>query len=183
MNIFIHIVEMSRKAIVNLKLLWGLVLSCLSFVGCIVPSNDTPESVVDVFASSLSAMDIESAASCFEYGEEMLAIMPSISDEAYDLEELQDVLSAAKESELLPEVTYEILESNVVEDKGTVRVKFNFRYDDGENVHEKNEEEVIPVYQHEGQWWIGEGYSKRDREMFRRGRNFIEYFSKRRGGF
>ena len=156
---------------------------CILFVGCYGNSQDTPEAVVDTFASSISSMDIESAASCFEYGEEIVAFMSGISGENYDMAALQDVVSAAKESELLPEISYEIIESNIGEDKGSVRVKFTYRFDDGENVNESSDEQVIPVYLHEGQWWIGEGYTKSEREMARRGMKFIENLSKRRGGF
>ena len=60
------------------------------------------------------------------------------------------------------------------EDKGYIRVKFTSRFDDGETVHESSTEEVFPVYFHEGQWWIGEGYSKKEREIGRRVMNFLD---------
>lgn len=157
-------------------------LTNILFVRCSVNTNDTPESVVETFAASISEMDLESVASCFEYGDEMLAFASGMSDGEYDLGEIQDVIAAAKESELLPEISYEILETDVDEEKGSVRVLFHYRFDDGETVHENKEEQVIPVYLHEGQWWIGEGYSKSEREMAKRGMKFIENFSKRRRG-
>lgn len=159
------------------------ILLSILLAGCYGNAQDTPESVVDAFASSISAMDIESALSCFEYGEEMAAFMSGVSGENLDIDALQDVMSAAKESELLPEISYEIIESDIGEEKGTFRVKFTSRFDDGENVHESSDEQVIPVYMHEGQWWIGEGYSKSEREMAKRGMKFIENLSKRRRGF
>lgn len=153
------------------------------FIGCYGNFHDTPESVVDTFASSISAMDMESASSCFEYGEEIVAFMSGISCEEYYMSTLQHIVSAAKESELLPKISYEIIESNVHEDKGSVRVKFNCRFDDGENVYENCVEHVIPVYLYEGQWWIGKGYSKSEREMTKRGMKFIENLRKHRGDF
>ena len=159
------------------------ILLSILLTGCYGSTQDTPEAVVDTFASSISAMDIESALSCFEYGEEMAAFMSGVSGENLDIDALQDVMSAAKESELLPEISYEIIESDIGEEKGTFRVKFTSRFDDGENVHESSDEQVIPVYMHEGQWWIGEGYSKSEREMAKRGMKFIENLSKRRRGF
>ncbi len=176
MKIYFEAIRTIRQSIL------ASVVSIL-FIGCFNNSQDTPEAVVDTFASYMSSMDIESAASCFEYGEEIVAFMSSISGESYDMAALQDVVSAAKESELLPEISYKIVESNIDEDKGSVRVKFTYRFDDGENVHESSDEQVIPVYLHEGQWWIGEGYSKSEREMAKRGMKFIENLSKRRGGF
>ena len=163
----------------NIKMIFLIFVTNIMFSGC--NSQDTPESVVDAFASSISAMDIESALSCFEYGEEMAAFMYGISGGNHDMTVIQDILSAAKESELLPEISYEIIESNIGNDKGSVRVKFTYRFDDGENVYESREEQVIPVYLHEGQWWIGEGFSKSEHEMVKRSMKFIENLSKRRG--
>ena len=167
----------------RIKVFAFVFLASILFVGCHRNFQDTPEDVIDSFAQSIASMDIESAASCFEYGDEIMAFMSGVSSNDFDMEAIQDIVSAAKESELLPEISYEIIESNIGEDKGSVRVKFTYRFDDGENLHESSDEQVIPVYLHEGQWWIGEGYSKSEREMARRGIRFIENLSKRRGGF
>lgn len=144
-------------------------LSGLLLIGCYGHSQDTPEAVVDTFAQSMTTMDVETAASCFEYGEEILSMI-GVSDVSV----MQDYITAAKESQLLPDITYEIVSSDIKEDKGYIRVKFTSRFDDGETVHESSTEEVFPVYFHEGQWWIGEGYSKSEREMARRGKIFLE---------
>ena len=47
--------------------------------GCYGNAQDTPESVVDTFAQSMASMDIESAVSCFEYGDEILSLMGGMS--------------------------------------------------------------------------------------------------------
>lgn len=156
--------------------------TCFLFAGCYGHYQDTPEAVVDTFAQSIASMDIESAASCFEYGDEILSFMSGMSDSDISVSTLQAYISAAKESELLPEITYEILNSDINEDKGTVRVKFTYSFDDGETVHESSNEEVFPVYLHEGQWWIGEGYSNSEREMARRGLKFLEKIGSRGNG-
>ena len=168
------------EATKNIRNYFLVIVIGILFIGCYGNTQDTPESVIDTSASSISAMDIESALSCFEYGEEMAAFMSEFSSEDFDIATIQDYAIAAKESELLPEISYEIIESNVGEDKGSVRVRFSYLFDDGEKVHESSEEQVIPVYLHEGQWWIGEGYSKSEREMVNRGMRFIENLSKRR---
>lgn len=147
------------------SLLLGLLLT-----SCYGHSQSTPEAVVDTFARSMAAMDIETAASCFEYGEEMLSLMTGVSD----ISVMQDYITAAKESQLLPDITYEIVSTDIQEDRGSIRVIFTSRFNDGETVHESSTEEVFPVYFHEGQWWIGEGYSKSEREMARRGKKFLE---------
>ncbi len=151
--------------------------------GCYGNAQDTPESVVDTFAQSMASMDIESAVSCFEYGDEILSLMGGMSNTDFSVSALQGYISAAKESELLPDITYEIIDSDIQEDKGSVRVRFTYRFDDGETVHENSDEEVFPVYLHEGQWWIGEGYSKSQREMARRGLKFLEKIGSQKSGF
>ena len=147
------------------------ILLSTSLAGCHRNVQDTPESVVDTFAQSMASMDIESAISCLEYSDEILSLMDGTSDSDF---------SAAKESELLPDISYEIIDSNIQEDKGRVRVKFTYRFDDGETVHEKSDEEIFPVYLHDGQWWIGEGYTKSQREMTRRGMKFLEKIASQR---
>lgn len=119
-------------------------------------------------------MDIEGLVSCFEYGEEALGLMQGLEDEDINLGELQGFVSAAQESELLPEISYEIIEEKINGDKGTVRIRFDLEFDDGEEVHKDTKYEEISVYCHEGQWWVGEGYSKKEREMGRRVMNFLE---------
>ena len=158
-------------------------LICIIFSGCHRNLQDTPESVVETFAQSMASMDVESAMSCFEYGDEILSMMTGLSGSDFSASALQSYITAAKESELLPEITYEIVSSDINEDKGTIKVKFSFRFDDGETVHESTDEEVFPVYFHEGQWWIGEGYSKSQREMAKRGMKFLEKISSQRNGF
>ena len=118
-------------------------------------------------------MDIEGLVSCFEYGEEALGLMQGLEDEDINLGELQGFVSAAQESELLPEISYEIIEEKINGDKGTVRIRFDLEFDDGEEVHKDTKYEEISVYCHEGQWWVGEGYSKKEREMGRRLMNFL----------
>jgi len=159
------------------------ILLSILLAGCYGSAQDTPESVVDTFAQSMASMDIESAVSCFEYGDEILSLMGGMSNTDFSISALQGYISAAKESELLPDITYEIIDSDIQEDKGSVRVKFTYRFDDGETVHENSNEEVFPVYLHEGQWWIGEGYSKSQREMARRGLKFLEKIGSQRNGF
>lgn len=158
------------------------ILLSILLAGCYGNAQDTPESVVDTFAQSMASMDIESAVSCFEYGDEILSLMGGMSNTDFSISALQGYISAAKESELLPDITYEIIDSDIQEDKGSVRVKFTYRFDDGETVHENSNEEVFPVYLHEGQWWIGEGYSKSQREMARRGLKFLEKIGSQRNG-
>ncbi len=147
---------------------------------CYSNTQDTPEAVVDTFAQSVAAMDIESAAGCFENGNEILSLMMGMSGNDTSVSVIQDYIEAAKESDLLPEISYEILDTKMDEDKGVVRVKFNYRFDDGETVHESSDEHEIPVYLHDGMWYIGEGYSKSEREMAKRGARFLENLSKRR---
>ena len=60
-------------------------------------------------------------------------------------------------------------------------VKFTYSFDDGETLHESSNEEVFPVYLHDGQWWIGEGFSKSEREMARRGMKFLEKIGSQKG--
>ena len=159
------------------------ILLSILLAGCYGNAQDTPESVVDTFAQSMASMDIESAVSCFEYGDEILSLMGGMSNTDFSVSALQGYISAAKESELLPDITYEIIDSDIQEDKGSVRVRFTYRFDDGETIHENSDEEVFPVYLHEGQWWIGEGYSKSQREMARRGLKFLEKIGSQRNGF
>ncbi len=120
-------------------------------------------------------MDIEEMASCFEYGVETLEFMDAYVDEGENsLGDMQYALSAAKECELLPEITYEIVEEDMDGEKGVVRVKLDFYFDDGENTYHETEYQDVSVYCHDGLWWIGEGYSERDREMGRRLINFMD---------
>jgi hypothetical protein len=120
-------------------------------------------------------MDIEGMMSCIEYGEEAMGFMQGFIDsEDVDLGDIQRIISAAKESELIPDISYEIVEEKIEGDKGTVRIRFDFEFDDGEEVHKKTDYETISVYCHEGQWWIGEGYSKKEREIGRRVMNFLD---------
>ena len=107
-------------------------LICIIFSGCHRNLQDTPESVVENFAQSMASMDVESAMSCFEYGDEILSMMTGLSGSNFSASALQSYITAAKESELLPEITYEIVSSDINEDKGTIKVKFSFRFDDGE---------------------------------------------------
>lgn len=158
---------MKRNIIINCSLI------LLFFTSCVGSPQDSPQSIADTYAQSLCDMDIEGLISCFEYGEEALGLMQDLEDEDVDLGELQRIVSAAQESELLPEISYEIIEENIDGDKGSIRIRFDFEFDDGEEVHKKTEYEDVSVYCHEGQWWIGEGYSKKDREMGRRFKKFM----------
>lgn len=148
----------------------------LLFVSCVESPQDSPQSIADTYAQSLCDMDFEGVMSCFEYGDETMGFMQGyFDDEDFDLAYLQKVVSAAKESELIPEISYEIVEEKINGDKGTVRIRFDFEFDDGEEVHKESNYETISVYCHEGQWWIGEGYSKKERE---RGRRFVNFINK-----
>ena len=157
------------------------ILTCVMLSGCHRNFQDTPEDVVDTFAQSIASMDLESAVSCFEYGDEILSLMGGMTDNDFSVSTLQGYISAAKESQLLPDITYEIVSSEIHDEKGTVRVKFTYSFDDGETLHESSDEEVFPVYFHDGQWWIGEGYSKSEREMARRGMKFLEKIGSQKG--
>lgn len=148
----------------------------ISLASCMGNPQDSPQSIADTYAQSMCEMDIEGIASCFEYGEEALSFMEGYMDEEmydYSSGDLQKVIDAAKESQLLPEISYEIVEESIDDDKGRIKIRFDIEFDDGEEVHKKSEFETISVYCHEGQWWIGEGYSKKDREMGRRMMNFF----------
>lgn len=163
----INIENMKRIIIINCS------LTLLLFSSCIGTPQDSPQSIADTYAQSLCDMDIEGLVSCFEYGEEALGLMQGLEDEDINLGELQGFVSAAQESELLPEISYEIIEEKINGDKGTVRIRFDLEFDDGEEVHKDTKYEEISVYCHEGQWWVGEGYSKKEREMGRRFMNFM----------
>lgn len=121
-------------------------------------------------------MDIEGVASCFEYGEEAFSLFQGFAEEEsnYSFEDLQRFVDAAKGSQLLPEISYEIVEEDIKEDKGTVRIRFDISFDDGEDIRKETRYETVSVYCHEGQWWIGEGFSKKGREIGRRVMNFFE---------
>lgn len=150
-------------------------LIVLLFISCIGSPQDSPQSVAETYAQSLCDMDIEGMMSCIEYGEEAMGFMQGFIDsEDVDLGDIQRIISAAKESELIPDISYEIVEEKIEGDKGTVRIRFDFEFDDGEEVHKKTDYETISVYCHEGQWWIGEGYSKKEREIGRRVMNFLD---------
>ena len=144
----------------------------ISLLSCVGNPQDSPQSIADTYAQCLCDMDIEGLVSCYEYGEEALSFIEGYEDD-YSSGDLQRVIDAAKESQLMPEINYEIVEENIKDDKGTIRIRFDMEFDDGEEVHKKSEFETISVYCHEGQWWIGEGYSKKDREMGRRMMNFF----------
>ena len=73
--------------------LFSLVLGLL-LASCYGHSQDTPEAVVDTFAQSIATMDVETAVSCFEYGEEMMSLMTGVSGVSM----MQDYITAAKES-------------------------------------------------------------------------------------
>ncbi len=155
------------------KLLFALV-ACHIMCGCYGNSQDTPEDVVSTFAQCVASNDIEGALSCFEYGEELSSLIGDCSGNGFYLSDIQNVISAADKSQLLPDISYEIIDSDVHGDKGNVRVKFSYTFDDGENTYNNDEEIAIPVYFNDGQWWIGESYSKNQREMARRGLKFLE---------
>ena len=144
----------------------------ISLLSCVGNPQDSPQSIADTYAQCLCDMDIEGLVSCYEYGEEALSFIEGYEDD-YSSGDLQRVIDAAKESQLMPEINYEIVEEHIKDDKGTIRIRFDMEFDDGEEVHKKSEFETISVYCHEGQWWIGEGYSKKDREMGRRMMNFF----------
>lgn len=157
-----------------------IITVAISLSSCMENPQDSPYNIADVYAQSLCEMDIEGIASCFEYGEEALSLMEDYMDEEmydYSSGDIQEVVNAAKESQLLPEITYEIVEENIKDDKGTLRIRFDMEFDDGEEVHKDTRYETISVYCHDGQWWIGEGYSKKNREM---GRRIMNFFNKLR---
>ena len=144
------------------------------FVSCIGSPQESPQSIADTYAQSMCDLDLEGMLSCFEYGEEAMGLMQGFLDnDDVNLGDIQRIVSAAKESELVPDISYEIIEEKIEGDKGTVRIRFDFVFDDGEEVHKESNYETISVYCHEGQWWVGEGYSKKEREMGRRMINFI----------
>ena len=149
----------------------GITFLVVSCKGC--SPQDSPQSIAETYAQSLCDMDIEGLASCYEYGEEMLSFVDEeISD--FSFGDIQRYVGAAKESQLLPDITYEIVEEKIDGDKGVIRIRFDSEFDDGEEVHKESNYETISVYCHEGQWWVGDGYSKKDREMGRRFMNFID---------
>ena len=147
-------------------------------ISCIGSPHDSPQSIAETYAQSMCDMDIEGVLSCYEYAEETLSLMEEyLGDEAGELYGVQKIISAAQESELLPEISYEIVEEKIDGDKGTIRIRFDIVFDDGEEVHKETKYEEISVYCHEGQWWVGNGYSKKDREM---GRRIMNFFNKLR---
>ena len=155
--------------------IFGLFIA-ISLLSCVGNPQDSPQSIADTYAQCMCEMDIEGLVSCFEYGEEVLSFMEGYKDD-FSSGDLQSVIDAAKESQLMPEITYEVVEENIKDDKGTIRIRFDMEFDDGEEVHKSSKFETISVYCHEGQWWIGEGYSKKDREM---GRRIMNFFNKLR---
>lgn len=165
------------KRFLGIITLYSVVISLGS---CIWNPQDSPQSVADTYAQSLCDMDIKGVASCFEYGEEALSFYEGFMDEDvsnYTSGDLQKIVTAARESQLLPEISYEIVEEKIEGDKGAIRIRFDIEFDDGEEVHRETRYEDISVYCHEGQWWIGEGYSKKEREM---GRRVMDFFDKLR---
>lgn len=151
------------------------VICVTSLLGSCIGSSpqDSPQSVAETYAQSLCDMDFEGIASCCEYGEEMLSFMEEEEISDFSFGDIQRYVTAAKESQLLPDITYEIIEEKIDGDKGVIRIRFDSEFDDGEEVHKDTRYENISVYCHDGQWWIGEGYSKKDREMGRRVMNFF----------
>ena len=149
------------------------IVTVLLFASCVGSPQDSPQSIADTYAQSLCDMDFEGMLSCFEYGDETMELMQGLYDENASFDDIQTIISAAKESELIPEISYEIVEEKIEGDKGTIRIRFDYEFDDGKKIHKKTNYETISVYCHEGQWWVGEGYSKRDREMGHRFMNFI----------
>ena len=146
-------------------------------VSCIGSPQDSPQNIAETFAQSICDMDIEGIASCFEYGEEALSLFEGYLDGEspdYTPGDIQRIVTAAQESQLLPEISYEIVEERISDDKGTIRIRFDMEFDDGENTHKETHYENISVYCHEGEWWIGDGYSKKEREMGRRLMNFFD---------
>lgn len=138
--------------------------------------NNSPKRIVNTYARSLCNMDIKGVASCFEYGKEAMSLFEGYIDEevsGYESGDLQRFISAARESQLLPEISYEIVEEDIKGDKGTYRIRFDMEFDDGEEIHKDTRYETIYVYCHKGKWWIGEGLSKKEREMARRVMNFF----------
>ncbi len=152
----------------------------ISLASCMGNPQDSPQSIADAYAQSMCEMDIEGIVSCFEYGDEALSFMEGFMEgEMYDYSsgDLQRIIDAARESQLIPEMSYEIVEEKIEEDKGTIRIRFDSEFDDGEEIHKETDYQTISVYCHDGQWWIGEGYSKKDREM---GRRLMNFFNKLR---
>lgn len=149
------------------------IVTVLLFASCVGSPQDSPQSIADTYAQSLCDMDFEGMLSCFEYGDETMELMQGLYDENASFDDIQTIISAAKESELIPEISYEIVEEKIEGDKGTIRIRFDYEFDDGEKIHKETNYETISIYCHEGQWWVGEDYSKRDREMGRRFMNFI----------
>ena len=173
-RLFVLFVNQEMKKICN-KIASFLIV--ISLVSCIGNPQDSPQSIADTYAQCMCEMDIEGLVSCFEYGEEAMGFLEDYldyEDVDLNLNDLQRVVSAAKDSELVPVITYEIVEEKIEGDKGKVRIRFDFEYDDGEEVHTKTDYEEISVYCHEGLWWIGEGYSKKERELGRRIMNFFD---------
>ena len=162
----------------NMKfLLNSFFVICVAFlVGSCIGSSpqDSPQSVAETYAQSLCDMDFEGLASCYEYGEEMLSFVEEEEFTDFSFGDIQRYVDAAKESQLLPDITYEIVEEKIDGDKGVIRIRFDSEFDDGEEVHKEQRYENISVYCHEGQWWVGDGFSKKDREMGRRFMNFID---------
>jgi hypothetical protein len=148
-------------------------ITVLAFASCIGSPHDSPQSIVDTYAQSLCDMDYEGMMSCFEFGDETIELMQGLNDENVTLDDLQTLVSAAKESELIPEISYEIIEERIDGEKGTFRIRFDYEFDDGEEVHKGSNYENIPVYYHDGQWWIGGDYTNKEREFERRMENFF----------
>ena len=151
------------------------ILPVLLSVSCVGSPQDSPQSIADTYAQSMCDLDIEGMMSCFEYGEEAMGFMEGYYEESdVNLNNIQKVISAAKESELIPEMSYEIVEEKIEGDKGIIRIKFDFEFYDGEEFHKESKYETIPIYCHEGRWWVGEGYSKKERVIERRFMNFLD---------
>ena len=109
-------------------------------VGSCIGSSpqDSPQSVAETYAQSLCDMDFEGVASCFEYGEEMLSLLDQeVEFSDFSIGDIQRFVSAAKESQLLPDITYEIVEEKIDGDKGVIRIRFDSEFDDGEEVHKE----------------------------------------------
>ena len=94
-----------KRIITTLK----YIITVLAFASCIGSPHDSPQSIVDTYAQSLCDMDYEGMMSCFEFGDETIELMQGLNDENVTLNDLQTLVSAAKESELVPEISYEII--------------------------------------------------------------------------
>ena len=150
------------------------VLSSIELISCLGSPQESPQSIVETYAQCICDFDIDGAAACFEYGEETLGFVQGIVGDEADFGEFEYFANTARESKLTPEMSYEIIDEKIDGDKGVFRVRFYSEFDDGEEVHIETDDQDVPVYCHDGLWWIGEGLSNKDREMTRRMMDFFE---------